>query len=706
MSSGTGRIACLSLQPGAAEERHAVVASGVSIEWDVYRIDADVELLKDKLYKLLDEYEAVAIDGISSTFRIGQNSYRHEALWQALELDRAGDRFSDGSGLRATLERHLASQAAERFSHELRNAQVLIFSGLMRYGVADVLSAYSKRLAFGDLLYGFRLGIPIEGMRSFVQAAPNLVRVVGSTPASWYWPSARRSQRLMPRFQYFFRRARVIVGGMAYFERYAPDRLDDKIIFTNFNEAADAQFFEQRGARAVVSLTPEFDSSLVPISVLEAQLRLEGVNRSSEKLLEDYFINRVHELGLQPKIHDFAPPEETPAALVELPKIPSILEPVPEPDALQSTSEDVGRFAFVIHPLNFNQIKRLKTVEALSGFVPERLLEDAAAQAPPFLLGRLRNVTSSYGAKAEGLIYAVPMTSKAMLRFPPEFLYKKLQWIADDAAKRGCLLMGLGAYTSVVGDAGLTVSRSAPLGVTSGNSFTVAATLLTLETAAQRCGLEPADCAALVIGATGSIGSICARLLAKRVAELYLVSPRPERLLALSDQIESEVPGLRGRIRLSRSASDFLPKAQLIITTTSAVDPVVDVSGLQPGCVVCDVARPPDIKPEAAARRSDILVVESGEIRLPDGAELEVDIGLPPQTIYACLAETLLLALERRQGHYTLGREIDPERVEEIAALGRKHGLELAEIRSFGKPVTEEHFERLRGINTSRRTAV
>jgi predicted amino acid dehydrogenase len=363
--------------------------------------------------------------------------------------------------------------------------------------------------------------------------------------------------------------------------------------------------------------------------------------------------------------------------------------------------DGVGRFAFVIHPLNFSQIRRLKTVEALARFLPERLLEDAAAQAPAFLVGKLNNVSSKTGAKAEGFIYAVPMTSKAIMRHPPEFLYRKLQWIAEEAERRGCSIMGLGAYTSVVGDAGVSVSQRSPIGVTSGNSFTVAATLKTLYTAAEQCGLQPSACSALVIGATGSIGSICSRLLAKQVSELYLISPRPEKLLSLAEQIAAEVPSMRGRLHLSRTAADFLPKAKLVITTTSAVDSTVDVSALPAGCVVCDVARPPDISAAAAAMRKDILVVESGEILLPEGAELTVDIGLPPQTIYACLAETLLLALSQHHGHYTLGREINPERVEEIAKLGDLHGLMLAPIRSFGKVVPPDHFESLRQINSA-----
>jgi hypothetical protein len=62
----------------------------------------------------------------------------------------------------------------------------------------------------------------------------------------------------------------------------------------------------------------------------------------------------------------------------------------------------------------------------------------------------------------------------------------------------------------------------------------------------------------------------------------------------------------------------------------------------------------------------------------------------------------MLLALEQHRGHYTLGREIDPQRVEEIEAIGRKHGVGLAEIRSFGHAVPAAHFERLAAINARR----
>jgi predicted amino acid dehydrogenase len=208
--------------------------------------------------------------------------------------------------------------------------------------------------------------------------------------------------------------------------------------------------------------------------------------------------------------------------------------------------------------------------------------------------------------------------------------------------------------------------------------------------------------ALMVVGATGSIGSICARMVAPRVRELYLVSPRPEKLLALASEIEQEHPRLKGCIHLSRSTREFLPKVDGIIATTSATEPIIDVAELRPGCLVLDVARPPDIREQAARKRRDVLVIESGEILLPQDAELTVDIGLPRGLIYACLAETVLLALEKRFGHYTLGRQINPSQVNEIAEIAARHGFEMSAIRSFGRPVESRRFRTLAKINTPR----
>jgi len=694
------RIACLSLISKTGIYGVGCDLPGGPISWDLLPVEPDLAELRVRLQEAVAEYDAVAVEGITSAFRIGDQICRHSYVWHSLGLERLGTQVSDGSELQTPLERFLVRQAAEQLVDQIKDKRVLFFCGLNRYGSAEVLSRYTQHMLFGDMLYGFRLGIPIYRFNSFVAAAKRLARTVSRTPAHWFWPSTRRNPPIMPRFRRFFGWADVIVGGVSYFMRYDPKSLTGKIIFTNVHNDAEVEFFAARGARYLVSLTPVIDGTYVPLPVLEAALKLHAVQRTGDSL-EDYYLGQIQRLALKPHIIDLAPEGSEDYALVGLPVRPApVAEPVEQVELTPQT--EVGKFCFVIHPLSFDHIARLRMVRALKHFVPQRLIEDAAAQMPPWPVGVIRNVISATGARAEGLLYAVPMTSKAILRFPPAFLYKRLLQVAEDAALHGCRLMGLGAYTSVAGDAGLTVSKSAPIGVTSGNSYTVAVTLQTLESAARRCGIDMARAKLLIIGATGSIGSICARMTAGQVAELCLVSPRPEKLLAFAQQLELEYPRLRDRVRLSRRARDFLPQADLIITTTSSVDPVVDVGELKPGCLVLDVARPPDIKPAAAARRDDVLVIESGEVRLPDAAEITFDIGLPPGTVYACLAETLLLALDQRFGHFTLGRDIDPWKVKLISAIAAKHGLQLADVHSFGEPVPDGRFARLAEINAGR----
>jgi hypothetical protein len=130
-----------------------------------------------------------------------------------------------------------------------------------------------------------------------------------------------------------------------------------------------------------------------------------------------------------------------------------------------------------------------------------------------------------------------------------------------------------------------------------------------------------------------------------------------------------------------------------VVTATSAFGQrVIDISLCKPGAVICDVARPPDIGPAEAALRPDVLVIESGEVLIPGDIDFGYDIGLPPKTSYACLAETALLAMEGRFEDYTLGRNIEMERVKEIYRLFKKHGFRLAGLRSFGHVLTEDDY--------------
>jgi predicted amino acid dehydrogenase len=359
----------------------------------------------------------------------------------------------------------------------------------------------------------------------------------------------------------------------------------------------------------------------------------------------------------------------------------------------------------VVHPLAVHHIAR-KPPFGFTRYLPAPLVEHLAAYAPPLQLSRIRGLQSqSTREDIEGVLLTLGATPREMLRRPPAFTYKRLIHAARMAERMGVRIMGLGAFTSVVGDAGLSVARQTDIGITTGNALTVAVTLETARRALQLMGGHMEQAHIIIMGATGSIGSACARLLASEVRQLVLVAPRPERLLALQQQIARETPAAHVVAALPLDAAPG--EADLIITATTALtSDVINLRALKPGAVVCDVARPSNVRQVDAEQRPDILVIESGEIELPGKPGFGFEFDLAPGTAYACLAETALLAMEGIFEDYTLGRTIDIERVVHIHRLMQKHGFKLAALRSFGHVITPEEIatrRRLAASETSRR---
>jgi predicted amino acid dehydrogenase len=349
-----------------------------------------------------------------------------------------------------------------------------------------------------------------------------------------------------------------------------------------------------------------------------------------------------------------------------------------------------NRFAFVLHPLTIEYLAKHPRYR-WTRHLPRSLVESSAAYMPASRVGRVHGGRSpTTGQPVEGLIYALGTTPRQMLSRPPEFTYRRLDSAVRDAAAQGAQIVGLGAFTKVVGDAGVTVARRASIPVTTGNSLTIAATLETAKLTAKRMGwADLARGKAMVVGATGAIGSVCARLLAAAVRDVVLVSIEPDRLKALRARILAETPGTQ--VELDTSTARWVGDCDLIVTATSAFGQrVLDVSQCKPGAVILDVALPPDISAEEAAVRPDVLVVESGEVMIPGPVDFSFDIGLPRGVAYACLAEAALLAMEGRFECFTLGRDLAPDRVKEIYRLFRRHHFEIAPLRTFGEPLGEQ----------------
>ncbi|MDX9990685.1 MAG: hypothetical protein RBS68_01430 [Anaerolineales bacterium] len=349
-------------------------------------------------------------------------------------------------------------------------------------------------------------------------------------------------------------------------------------------------------------------------------------------------------------------------------------------------------FAFIIHPIDPKRDVSRK-YPLLGKYLSESQINFFSTFFPPVYLSQIDGITSqATGKQIKGWFIACPYTPRRMLELPEKMVYHKIIQTGRMAEKLGANMLGLGAFTSVVGDSGISIANALTLPVTTGDSYTVAIAVEAIKEAAQVMGIPIASTTAAVVGATGTIGKVCAELLADAVGELYLIGRRADALEALRDKIQ---PHAKARLQIS-TRMDVLSRAMLIITVTSAVHDVIRPEHLQPGSVVCDVARPRDVSAMVAAARDDILVIDGGMVDVPGPVDFHFNFGFPPGKAYACMAETIALTLEGRFEDYTLGKDISRAQVEEISAIAKKHGFRLSGFRSFEKEVTQETIEAIR----------
>jgi predicted amino acid dehydrogenase len=660
---------------GAGDQDFEFAARFMGQQVNVRRLGTNGSVAKAR--KLLKHWgqqaDAIGLGVVKDSYTVGsrhyveKNSARLKSLVTRIPVT-TGGRLSDI--LQEWALRHVQHKLGDYFN----NANVLFFSGRTNYKLALAMSEYTSNLQFADLL--LQLGVPkmltsLDMLELYASGAHYV--------PDWAPTSVMSSAPIKEWTRFVLRRAlqeaTVIVAPVHELDDYGAEELAGKTIVTStVNDRRIAQF-KDKGVNLVIDGSPMLFEHVLGPSLLDAMI-IAATGKSPDDMLEDDYLEIITSLELEPRI------------------------------IYPNGFKRVNRFAFVIHPLSQEYFKNIKPIELLSHMSPPVFmdtLEKAMAYAPPFVYSKVTGIKSPTGVEAEGWLISVGGTPKEIMSHSPEFTYRRLLDAARMAKRLGAQIMGLGAFTKVVGDAGLTVARRAPLPITTGNSYSASGALWAAHDAVLRLGLvatprrgQKVQFKAMVVGATGAIGSVCARLLAMVAEEVYMVSPETAKLLSLKGSILKEAPD--AKLFLSSRADKDIADMDMIVTATSgAGKKILDIMQVKPGCVITDVARPLDLPPEEVGKRPDVLVIESGEIRLPGKVSMK-NIGLPKNVAYACLAETIVLALEGRFENFTVGRNIEWEKVREIYRLGRKHGMKLAAISGVNGPFSDADIRRVRRL--------
>jgi len=570
-----------------------------------------------------------------------------------------------GATLRRLLQVRAVRYVQKELGHYFNNNLVLFLSGMRNYDMAVAMSDYTKNLSFADAL--FQTGAPtmlgsLEQLELYAKGSNFMLS--GKTGQMLEGAMSGLKNKFVADVVV---KSHVIVGTFAEIKAVGnATNLEGKTIITSAVDDQRMEFFTKCKVNLVIDVSPKLFPEVVGINTLEAMI-LAALEKPQEEVSDDDFDEILTELDIKPRL----------------------LHPT-------GKFRNIRRFAFVIHPLSQNYIKNAFPIpKATPKFVMDKV-ETLAAHMPPMVYCKMSNIVSPTGAEAEGWLISVGGTPKEMLTRSPEFTYRRLLQASKIAEKMGAQIMGLGAFTKVVGDAGVTVARRSSLPITTGNSYSASGALWAAADAMRRMGLvhinkhnKKVAAKTMVIGASGSIGSVSARLLAMSFDEVYLAGRTLSKLDELKASILKETPD--AKVFTTIDYNELLADMDMIVTSTSgAGKEILDIMRVKPGCVITDVARPLDLPASDVAKRPDVLVIESGEIDLPTKVKGLKSIGLPPNVIYACLAETIVLALEGRFEVFTVGRDTEWEKVKEIYKLGLKHGMKLAAISGVNGVFSDE----------------
>lgn len=358
----------------------------------------------------------------------------------------------------------------------------------------------------------------------------------------------------------------------------------------------------------------------------------------------------------------------------------------------------INGLGFIGHPIDLEHLyKMLGVWSPLARKIPQFQFKEMLKKLPPYRISVVRNVRSLKDVLIDCHTIVCPILPVDIVSMPEELVLSKITSAVKKAEKYGAKVVTLGGFASVVGDEGSVVSKRVGIAVTSGNTYTAALAIEGIMKAAYYMELDLSNATLAVIGATGDIGSICAKILAKKVKRLNLAARNIDRLAAFVDAITKD-SGVE--IKYYKSYKDAVKDADVVLTVTSAVSAIIEPKNLKPGAIVCDVAIPANIAKEVALTRNDVFVFEGGLAKLPYQSEIRdrtFNDLMPSGSIYGCLAEGVALAFEGRFENYSMGRgNITEDKVIEISKIAKKHGLHLAPFFCGYKFYSDEDIENIK----------
>jgi len=242
---------------------------------------------------------AFGVGGVELYVRVANKNY---PLRSGLNLvkDVKQTPYTDGRGLKLTLERNIFQLAEPCFRQPIVPRKAMMPVAADRYGMAESLYQAGFDLVFCDLMFGLGLPFPVYGLARLRRLAAILMPVVGLMPISMLYPTGQNQEENVPKYEKWFHYGPVIAGDFQYIRRHMPLDMNGKVIITNTTTTHDLELMQSRGVSYLVTSTPRIEGRSFGTNVLEAALiAYAGKGRA---LTDAELSELVKELKLKPDV--------------------------------------------------------------------------------------------------------------------------------------------------------------------------------------------------------------------------------------------------------------------------------------------------------------------------------------------------------------------------------------------------------------------
>jgi len=312
-------------------------------------------------------------------------------------------------------------------------------------------------------------------------------------------------------------------------------------------------------------------------------------------------------------------------------------------------------FAFIVSPITIKQLKSFWSILRIKNLAPFKVLH-------------IKRIKSIQGKEIQGYLIICPGPLEE------DFILDKIFAAGHLAEKLGVRILGLGGFVAAVADKEYKrLTKSLKMPVTSGNALVAWSVFEAIYRLTRARNIDLKKSTLAIIGATSSVGNLCTRKLSEYISKIIITSKDKDKL----EQLKETTLHLNSiELIMEEDAYKAVQDADIVINTDSLQGKLFDIEKLKPNSIFCDVSLRYNISDKSKLRQ-DITFIQAGLIKLPYPDRLGIKNGLPKGITYASLAETMLLAFEEKFVDYSLGENVNLDKLEEIADISVQHGFEV-----------------------------